>query len=129
KNGSPRAAGFSENWFVSPRRKRYFFRAFRLSSLKPMPSRRLFPLFLAVIFAWLGSSRTASAEWETRKINGREYVNVAGMQKFYGFDSFQQGRREVVLENKKVIMKLRPGSQECRMNGVKFVFSYKLEES
>lgn len=94
-----------------------------------MPSRRFLPLLLAVIFAWLGSSRTASAEWETKKINGREYVNVAGMQKFYGFDSFQQGRREVVLENKKVIMKLRPGSQECTMNGVKFVFSYKVEES
>lgn len=94
-----------------------------------MTSRRFISLLLAMILSWLGSSSVASAQWETKKIGGREYVNVEGMKKFYNFDSMKRGRREVILENKKVILKLRIGAQECLMNGVKFVFSYKVESS
>ncbi|WP_193212370.1 N-acetylmuramoyl-L-alanine amidase family protein [Luteolibacter marinus] len=94
-----------------------------------MTSRRISRLLFAVLLAWFGTCLTGFAQWETKQINGRDYVNVEGMRKFYGFDSIKRSGREVILENKKVIMKLRPGAQECLMNGVKFVFSYKVEES
>lgn len=93
-----------------------------------MPSRLSIPLLCAVILSWLGAGQTASAQWDTKEIGGHQYVNVDGLKKFYGFTSLRQAGNEVVLENKKVIMKLRIGAQECLMNGVKFVFSYKVEE-
>jgi N-acetylmuramoyl-L-alanine amidase len=93
-----------------------------------MLSRPAIPLLFAAVLCWLGGVLTASAQWEVKKISGRDYVNVDGMKKFYGFDSIKSGGNEIILENKKVIMKLRLGGQECLMNGVKFVFSYKVEE-
>jgi N-acetylmuramoyl-L-alanine amidase len=78
---------------------------------------------------------TASAQWEVKKISGREYVNVSGMKKYYGFTTIQRNGAEVVLDKvdardkrKGVLIKMRTGSQECLMNGVKFVFSYKVED-
>jgi N-acetylmuramoyl-L-alanine amidase len=85
------------------------------------------PFFLAVLL-WLGAIFPVAAQWDTRPINGRDYVAVEGMKSFYGFDSLRRSGNEVVLENKKVKVKLRVGGQECLMNGVKFVFSYKVED-
>ncbi len=86
------------------------------------------PLILAVLL-WLGASQEALRAWETRTLSGREYVAVDGMKDFYGFGAIKRAGNQVILENKKVLMKLRVGSQECIMNGVKFVFSYKVEDS
>ena len=94
----------------------------------PMPFRRSIPLLFAAVLCWLGAGGAASAQWDIKQLGGRDYVNVDGMKKFYGFESIHRNGNQVVLENKKVIMKLRVGAQECLMNGVKFVFSYKVEE-
>lgn len=93
-----------------------------------MLSRQAIPILVAALLCWLGLSPSASAQWEVKQISGRDYVNVDGMKKFYGFASMRRSGNELILENKKVIMKLRAGSQECLMNGVKFVFSYKVED-
>jgi N-acetylmuramoyl-L-alanine amidase len=85
------------------------------------------PLFLAVLL-WFGVIAPVSAQWDTKPINGREYVAVDGMKSFYGFESVSRSGNEVILENKKVKLRMRVGGQECLMNGVKFVFSYKVEE-
>ena len=93
-----------------------------------MLSRQAIPILFTAILCWLGLAPHAVAQWEVKQISGRNYVNVDGMKSFYGFNSMRRSGNEVVLENKIVIMKLRLGSQECLMNGVKFVFSYKVEE-
>ncbi len=93
-----------------------------------MPSRLSIPLLLAVILSWLGVGQTAFAQFESTQIGGRQYIAVDGIKKFYSFNSMKRAGNEVVLENAKVIMKLRVGGQECLMNSVKFVFSYKVEE-
>ena len=85
------------------------------------------PLILAVLL-WFGVGNMIARAWETRSINGREYVAVNGMKDFYGFTNLRRAGNEVILENKKVLVKLRVGGQECTMNGVKFVFSYKVED-
>lgn len=85
------------------------------------------PLILAVLL-WFGVIAPVSAQWDTKPINGRDYVAVDGMKTFYGFESLSRSGNEVVLENKKIKLKMRVGGQECLMNGVKFVFSYKVEE-
>ncbi|MCW1885343.1 N-acetylmuramoyl-L-alanine amidase [Luteolibacter flavescens] len=107
-----------------------------------MPNRFSIPLMLAVLFAWLGASPVARAQWETKQISGRDYISVDGMKKFYGFDSIKRTGNQLLLdkvvvvknprtgkpEKQGVLMKLQVGSQECLMNGVKFVFSYKVED-
>jgi N-acetylmuramoyl-L-alanine amidase len=93
-----------------------------------MLSRQAIPILFTAILCWLGLAPHAVAQWEVKQFSGRNYVNVDGMKSFYGFNSMRRSGNEVVLENKIVIMKLRLGSQECLMNGVKFVFSYKVEE-
>jgi N-acetylmuramoyl-L-alanine amidase len=108
-----------------------------------MQNRLSIPLLLAVLFAWLGASPLARAQWETKQINGRDYVCVDGMKKFYGFDSVKRSGNELLLDKvvmvkdpktgqpvkQGVLMKLQIGSQDCLMNGVKFVFSYSVEEN
>ncbi|WP_367871063.1 N-acetylmuramoyl-L-alanine amidase [Luteolibacter sp. Populi] len=84
-------------------------------------------LLLAVLLC-LGVISPAKAEWDTKAIEGRDYVAVDGMKSFYGFDSVTRAGNTVSLENKKIKVELRIGAQECLMNGVKFVFSYKVEE-
>jgi len=84
-------------------------------------------LLLAVLLC-LGVISPAKAEWDTKAINGRDYVAVDGMKSFYGFDTVSRAGNTVSLENKKIKVDLRVGAQECFMNGVKFVFSYKVED-
>ncbi len=68
------------------------------------------------------SAATVSG-WELAKIEGRDYVSVESMKRFYNFTKLTRSGSSVVLENAKVEMKLKVGGNECLMNGVKFVFS------
>lgn len=69
------------------------------------------------------ASAATDAGWEVAKIEGRDYVSVDSMKRFYGFTKVTREGASVVLENAKVEMKLNVGGNECLMNGVKFVFS------
>ena len=64
------------------------------------------------------------AGWEIAKIEGRDYVSVDSMKRFYNFTKLSRSGGSVVLENAKVEMNLRVGGNECLMNGVKFVFTH-----
>jgi N-acetylmuramoyl-L-alanine amidase len=64
-----------------------------------------------------------SAGWETIKIEGREFVSVESIKKFYSFTRLTRTGTNVVLENQKVEMRLKVGGNECLMNNVKFVLS------
>ncbi|MBC8126357.1 MAG: N-acetylmuramoyl-L-alanine amidase [Gloeobacteraceae cyanobacterium ES-bin-144] len=68
------------------------------------------------------SAATVSG-WEVLKIDGRDYVSADSMKSFYNFSKLTRSGASVVLENSKVEMKLKVGSNECLMNGVKFVFT------
>lgn len=75
-----------------------------------------------------GSARSAPASggWEITKIEGREYVSVDSIKKFYNFSKLSRVGRSVVLENPKVEMSLKIGGNECLMNNVKFIFSHEI---
>lgn len=87
--------------------------------------RRCLPLALGVcsLLAPLHAA-TASAGWEVAKIEGRDYVSLESMKKFYNFAKLTRTGGNLVLENSKVEMKLKVGGNECLMNGVKFVFTH-----
>jgi N-acetylmuramoyl-L-alanine amidase len=82
----------------------------------------------AVMVFWVavtaGVSAAGAAGWEVAKIEGRDYVSVESMKRFYNFTKLTRTGTSVVLENAKVEMQLKIGGNECLMNGVKFVFTY-----
>lgn len=63
------------------------------------------------------------AAWDIAKIEGREYVSVDSIKRFYNFAKLSRSGNSIVLENQKVEMELKVGGNECFMNGVKFVFT------
>lgn len=83
---------------------------------------------LVLVIAALAAAPLADA-WELAKLNGRDYVTLDSVKKFYRFDKITRSGKSVILENKSVVMKLKIGQQDCYMNNVKFVFSYKVETS
>ncbi len=70
------------------------------------------------------SAATNSGGWELAKIGGHDYVSADSLKRFYNFTKLTRSGPSLVLENAKVEMRLRVGSNECLMNGVKFVFTH-----
>ena len=84
-------------------------------------------LALALVFCAQTASSTAQtvvAGWEVAKIENRDYVSVDSIKRFYNFTNLTRSGNSIVLENKKVEMKLKVGGHECLMNNVKFVFTH-----
>ncbi len=95
------------------------------------------------LLLWLSATAASSAQMPAKQIDGRSYVSLDSIKSFYSFNtltrsgnSFTLFRKGPVRVNSKgqkikldIDMRLRVGQQECLMNGVKFVFSYKVLES
>jgi N-acetylmuramoyl-L-alanine amidase len=62
-------------------------------------------------------------KWDAVTYKGQEYVSLTSLQKFYYFKQTQKGKT-ITLENTKVKMIVKIGSQECRLNGVLFILSH-----
>lgn len=84
-----------------------------------------------ILLSLLTFSLPAAAQWEEKSINGRGYVSTSSMKQYYGFNSLKQSGKSVELKKQSpkdpkrgIIVKLKVGSQECLMNGVKFIFTY-----
>ena len=92
------------------------------SPINPTLSRRHALLLLAGA-AVVGSSEQASAAWKLIKIGEREYVTAQGIKEFYKFPTLQRSGPEAVFRSAKLVMRLRSGSHEMRVNGVKFMLS------
>jgi len=90
--------------------------------------RRAFACVMVLVLA-AGPARSAAPAtgWDTTKIEGREYVSVESIKRFYNFAKMTRVGASVVLENAKVEMKLKVGGNECLMNNVKFVFCHPIE--
>ncbi len=69
----------------------------------------------------------AAPGWDVRKIEGRDYVSLESIKRFYNFTKFTRTGGKIVLENPKVRMNLSAGGNECLMNNVKFVFTNSVE--
>lgn len=70
------------------------------------------------------ASAAVVSGWEIAKIDGRDYVSVESLKRFYNFTKVSRSGSSVTLENAKVEMNLKVGGNECLMNGVKFVFTH-----
>lgn len=85
-------------------------------------------VFILMTVLFMSSGRVQSAPpgnagSDMTKIEGREYISVDSIKRFYNFTKMSRTGRLVVLENAKVEMNLKIGGNECLMNNVKFVLS------
>ncbi|MGB6222518.1 N-acetylmuramoyl-L-alanine amidase family protein [Haloferula sp.] len=97
---------------------------------------RRIALIRLILVSLLASSLSVSAQWEEKTINGRGYVSTTSIKSYYGFSSLENNGKSVSLEKivvkkqgntsakSRIVLNLRVGSQECLMNGVKFIFTY-----
>ena len=78
------------------------------------------------VFVLLSSgtrSLGAAFKWEAVKYKGGDYVTLRSVKSFYFFTKMSFGS-VITMENAKVKMEVRPGTQRCRMNGVLFILSH-----
>lgn len=85
-------------------------------------------LALALFGLCLIPSAKAQAGWDTVKIGDLDYVSIESIKTFYNFEKMTRAGESISLVKgtleRGVKVDFRIGSQECLMNGVKFVFSY-----
>jgi N-acetylmuramoyl-L-alanine amidase len=98
------------------------------TSMRSLSLRAACRRLAAVMGLWMLAIQASGAPtvsgWEIAKIDGRDYVSLESMKRFYNFTKLGRAGNSLVLENKKVEMKLTVGGNECLMNGVKFVFTH-----
>jgi len=80
-------------------------------------------LAMSIVPAHAQTRPAAAATLDVTKIEGREYVSIDSIKRFYGFDKLVRSGDAIVLENAKVKINFRVGGTECLMNNVKFIFS------
>lgn len=80
--------------------------------------------FLIAVSIWLGAgTRSIAFDWERVRLNEQDYVTLRSVKDFYYFTKINYGE-VITMENAKVKMEVRPGTQRCRMNGVLFILSH-----
>lgn len=82
-------------------------------------------LFSLCIFCGTSTPARAQAafKWETVSYKGQDFITLRSLKGFYYFNQSQKGKT-ITLENAKVKMIVKTGSQECRLNGVLFILSH-----
>jgi N-acetylmuramoyl-L-alanine amidase len=84
------------------------------------------------VFA-ISTPDVAAQGWQITKIEGRNYVSIENVKKFYGFQTAEKKGNSVILKSvgktgkHGIIMQLQIGSQECFLNKVKFIFTHSVE--
>jgi len=68
-------------------------------------------------------SPSAGAAWKLVMIGGNEYVTAQGVKEFYKFTALERSGTTVALRSPRLVLRLRSGSQEMLVNGVKFMLS------
>lgn len=96
----------------------------------------VFLLTMSVVSV-VGMGAARAQDWSITKIDGREYVSVENVKKFYNFHTSKREGGTVTLSSVRIdpvtkkpkgaLMKLQIGSQECLLNNVKFIFTYSVE--
>lgn len=87
-----------------------------------------FRIFLLALVALFTVTESRASAWEFIDKDGISYVPLSNVRSFYGFTSKKKDRGMDVYEMAKIQMKLKPGSQNLYMNGIKFELSYPVRE-
>ena len=73
--------------------------------------------------AALALAPKGEAAWKLVTLDGQEYVTVKGIKEFYKFTAVERSGATVALRSARLVLRLRSGSQEMYVNGVKFMLS------
>src|SRR5437764_13514148 len=72
----------------------------------------------------LASRLIAAVEWQVIKVNGRDFLSVDNLAKFYGFSGAVVDGKNINLSNEKNELQFRVGSREMLLNGVRNWLSF-----
>ncbi|RYD33925.1 MAG: N-acetylmuramoyl-L-alanine amidase [Verrucomicrobiaceae bacterium] len=102
------------------------------SSARIFHAYRGFLALAAAVCVFVMAMPAAMAQgWQTTKIEGRDYVSIESVKKFYGFQTAEKKGNSIVLKSVNgkngILMQLQIGSQECLLNKVKFIFTHNVE--
>lgn len=89
---------------------------------------RQFRMFFLSLLAMLIAVGSCAFGWEVIEKDGIQYIPVDNVRSFYGFTSKKKEGGMDVYEMAKIQMKLKTGSQNLYLNGIKFVLSYPVRE-
>src|SRR5437868_14465301 len=81
-------------------------------------------LIISTIFAVAADAVTASVGWQVIKVNGRDFLAVDNIAKFYGFPDPAVEGKNVRLQNDKNELQFMIDSREMLINGVRNWLSY-----
>src|SRR5438105_1788812 len=77
-----------------------------------------------ILIMALGSAARAAVEWQVIKVNGRDFLAVDNIAKFYGFPDPAVEGKNVRLQNDKNELQFMIDSREMLINGVRNWLSY-----
>jgi N-acetylmuramoyl-L-alanine amidase len=78
----------------------------------------------AICGLFLAGRLIAAVDWQVIKVNGRDFLSVDNIARFYGFPSPVTDGKIVKLSNDKNTMQFRVDSREMLLNGVRNWLSY-----
>lgn len=85
-----------------------------------------FAVFFAAFVLWTASAMAQAMKWNVAQIDGRRYVPVTDVARFYGFRAQTSTAREFVLTGSGRRVQGRGGTGEITINGVKYLTCFPL---
>lgn len=79
-------------------------------------------LWCVLLFAALVC--TTALAWDPVSINGVRYVPMSDMRGHYKFTSEERKDSRILYKKPGIVLEVKPGSQNIKMNGLKFVLSF-----
>src|SRR5438105_15613427 len=82
-------------------------------------------LTIYAIYAWLSATQASAAvEWQIIKVNGRDFLSIDNIAKFYGFSTPVMDGKAVKLSSDKNELQFHVDSREILLNGVRNWLSF-----
>lgn len=85
-------------------------------------------LRLSLILLCLGLAKVDASDWTLIKREGRDYVTLENLSRFYGFNDVKRVNNSVTLSLGSRSLRGQANSAEFYINNLKFILSYPLEE-
>jgi N-acetylmuramoyl-L-alanine amidase len=79
---------------------------------------------IAVIIIYFGENASAQSSFVTFQQEGKNFVTLESIKKFYSFTSLKRNGNNITLDKKGVVFKLSLGSEVCTLNNVKFICTF-----
>ena len=85
--------------------------------------------FLAAIVIWSALGASAHADWDVKKVGGRDYITAENIKTFYRFPEFTISGKTVMWKSRQLWMRGSLNSSTLVINNVTFILSHPILKS